>query len=196
MGTSNGGRVATEDEAKAKRDVLLKVYDAAIAEYRFNVQLVWDRTKFFLLLSSGLVGAGIGLTKIPETAPSTPFFLGCFFILSMLITISGLETLAVGKRYYRESVFTKTVVERELGLLNPVHGLADPRANLSIAVTDGQRDLQSILFGGPTAERPKGGMISPRTVVWSIQAIYWVMIAIEFLGAINAGLQGTRWLEY
>jgi len=161
----------------------LKVYDAAINEYRFNVNLGWDRTKFFLVASAGLIAAGIGLIKVTEGDLLTSVFLVCFFILSTVITIYGLKTLAISKSYYREAIFTKTVVERELGLLEPLPNLQDERGNLSIAVTDGQRDIEAILFGG----KP-GRMISPGTVVWNIKTIFWIMIFIECAGAIVAAV--------
>ena len=114
----------------------------------------------------------------------TSVFLVCFFILSTVITIYGLKTLAISKSYYREAIFTKTVVERELGLLEPLPNLQDARANLSIAVTVGQRDIEAILFGG----KPAGRMISPGTVVWNIKTILWIMIFIECAGAIVAAV--------
>ena len=60
MTTSGDGDDIIDDQAKARRELLLKVYSTSIDEYRFNVQLSWDRTKFFLLLSSGLIAAGVG----------------------------------------------------------------------------------------------------------------------------------------
>src|SRR6185295_16228595 len=62
--TSGGYLLGTEQHLKDRRELLLKVYGAAIDEYRFNVKLTWDRTKFFLLLNSGLIAAGVGLFKV------------------------------------------------------------------------------------------------------------------------------------
>ena len=63
MSIEDTGRSSCEEHDKARRDLLLKVYDSAINEYRFNVQLGWDRTKFFLGLSVTGIGAGAGLIR-------------------------------------------------------------------------------------------------------------------------------------
>jgi hypothetical protein len=174
-----------DDEAKARRELLLKIYGASIDEYRFNVLLTWDRTKFFLLLNSGLIAAGIGLLKIAEGSLLTSIFLILFFILSIGFCAFGLETATVGKSYYREAIFTKTLVERELGLLDPIPGLDDSRANLSIAVTQGQRNYQAIL-SGETRTEPGDTSIARGTVAWNAQMAFWTMIVIDAGAAIAA----------
>jgi hypothetical protein len=37
--------------------VLLELYKAAVEEYRFQVNLNWDRSKFYLVLNPGLITA-------------------------------------------------------------------------------------------------------------------------------------------
>ena len=175
-----------DDEAKDRRELLLKVYGTAIDEYRFNVQLSWDRTKFFLLLNSALIAAGIGLLKIAEGSLLTSIFLVLFFLLSILISVFGLGTIAVGKAYYREATFTKTLAEHELGLLDPVPGFQDPRANLSIAVTQGQRKHAAILSGEARDAELQETRISRGTIAFYTQMVFWMMILIEALSAIAA----------
>jgi hypothetical protein len=184
MSTSSAGSSLTEAEQKSRRELLLKVYGAAIDEYRFNVQLGWDHTKFFLLLSSGLIAAGVGLLKVAEGSLLPSIFLVSFFLLSLFISAFGLQTTKLAKGYYREAVFTKTLVERELGLLEPIPGLQDPRANLSIAVTRGQRDTEAILSEQSRADDFSDTPISSGTVAFNAQMVFWVMIAIEALAAI------------
>lgn len=182
-----------DDETKARRELLLKVYGVAIDEYRFNVQLSWDRTKFYLLLSSGLIAAGLGLLKIAEGSLQVPLFLVLFFLLSVIVSVFGLQTTTVGKAYYREAVFTKTLVERELGLLDRLAGIDDPRGNLSIAVTKGQRDQVAILSG----KAPVGDLLDTPirrgSVAFNVQMVFWVMIVIDGLAAlasvVNASLK-------
>ena len=137
---------------KARRELLFKVYDASLAEYRFNVNLVWDRTKQFLVLSSALVAGGVGLIKVAEGSAITSLFLIVYFVLSVFVNVCGLDAIKIGKAHYRESVFVKTLVERELGLLKVLADFTDTRANLSIAVTDGQRNYRNILFGPPLGD--------------------------------------------
>jgi hypothetical protein len=181
MNSSNAGNSPTDVEQKTRRELLLKVYSTAIDEYRFNVQLGWDRTKFFLLLSSGLITAGVGLIKVAQDSTQTSFFLIIFFVLSILINIFGLNSVAVGKVYYRESVFIKTIIERELGLLKAIPGLQDPRANLSISVTDGQRDFLSVIFG--ISHGPSRQHFFPQTITEYSQAIFGAMVVINWIGA-------------
>jgi hypothetical protein len=174
---------SNSESARARRELLLKVYDAALAEYRFNVQLSWDRTKFFLVLSSGMIAAGVGLIRFSENNAAASGFVALFFICSALITNSGRATLALGKRYYRESVFTKTLVERELGLLERLPGMNSDKATLSIAVTDGQRDYRGVLFG----DKPSlASQISPTTVIANVRTIFFVVILIEIGGCMYA----------
>jgi hypothetical protein len=184
MSTSIAGNTPTEAEQKTRRELLLKVYSTAIDEYRFNVQLGWDRTKFFLLLNSGLIAAGVGLLKVAEGSVLPSIFLVLFFLLSIFISAFGLQTAKIAKGYYREAVFTKTLVERELGLLEPIQGLQDSRANLSIAVTRGQRDYEAILSGQSHADDFSDTPISSGTVAFNAQMVFWLMIAIETLAAI------------
>jgi hypothetical protein len=181
MSTLGAGNDPADLDPKARRELLLKVYGSALDEYRFNVQLSWDRTKFFLVLSSGLIAAGVGLIKVAQDSTQTSVFLVIFFMLSILINIFGLNTVAVGKDYYREAVFTKTIVERELGLLKSISDLSDPRANLSISVTDGQRDISNILFG--RARSSAGQQVFPQTITGYSQAIFWAMMLINGVGA-------------
>ena len=169
-----------EDQEKSRRELLLKVYSAALDEVRFNINLSWDRTKFFLLLNSGLIAAGIGLLKLGEGTLLISLFLLAFFLLSVGVSLCGLQTVAVGKRYYREAVYTKTLVEKELGLLEPLPGVAGERANLSIAVTRGQRNHHFIL-----SERTgEDGRTSTGTTAFYTQLIFWFMIVIEACAAV------------
>lgn len=190
MGNSSAGHNTDEEKIKAHRELLLKVYSTAIDEYQFNVQLSWDRTKFFIILSSGLMAAGVGLIKVAQDSAQTSSFLSIYFVLSALINFFGLNTVSVGKAYYREAVFTKTVVERELGLHKAVGDLPDPRANLSISVTDGQRNLAKVLFG---RDRPQERRrLIPQTITDHSQAIFWAMIVINSIGAMIAGFNAAH----
>ncbi len=190
MTTSDGEATKTGDEAKARRELLLKVYGVAIDEYRFNVQLGWDRTKFSLLLNSGLIGAALGLLKVADGSLLFASFLALFFLLSLLLSVFGLETIRIGKSYYRQAVLTKTLVERELGLLAAVASLPDGREeSLSIAVTKGQRDHSAILSGQHHDPKSRRAKIAVGTATFYNQMIFYVMIAIAVLGAFAAAGQ-------
>ena len=178
---------------------MLRVYEAALREYHFNVNLGWERTKFFLLLNSGLIAAGVGLVRFSEGSALTSAFLLLFFIMLIMLSISSLRTVNVAKQYYREAIFTKTVVERELGLLEKLGNLPDGRDNLSIAVTDGQRDFLTVL----TAEKLQGSEENQETIVRKIfglthsitsatEAMFVFMALIAFFAAIVAVVNLVR----
>lgn len=195
MTITEDGEKRADEEAKARRELLLKVYDAAVNEYRFNVQLAWDRTKFFLLLNASLIAAGVGLTKFAQDSTPTSVFLVLYFFLCIAITAFGLETIELGKTYYRQAIFTKTLVERELGLLDPMPdagNLLEANANLSLAVTRGQRDHQNILYGERSADGLRDGSISTGSIVSYARATFWAMIVIEVLGAIIAAVNAAN----
>jgi hypothetical protein len=173
-----------EDDApsKIRREILLKVYAASLDECRFNVQLSWDRTKFFLLLNSALIAAGVGLLKTSEHDALQCMFLVVYFLLGIAVCAFGLESAKVGKGYYREAIFTKTVVEKQLGLLDPLDD--PPEANLSIAVTKGQRDYRRLLAEGSNPDAP----ISKTTNTGYLILVFWVMILINSLGAVASAI--------
>lgn len=112
--------------------------------------------------------------------------IGLYFLLTIAVSVFGLETVRVGKAYYRESLVTKTLVERELGLLRPLEGVTDVLArtpNLSIAVTKGMRNTTRI-FGTPESEPP----IRWGSITGQAQGIFWAMILIEALAClVSAG---------
>lgn len=171
-------------------ELLYKVYDAAVAEYRFNVQLSWDRTKFFLLLNSALIAAGIGFFKISTDKAFLSLLLGCFFLISMFVAAMGLASLRVGKDYYRESIRVKTLVEHQLGLLNPISEFEETlgnKASLSIAVTSSQLDPTAILETAEAARDNRGRTIlRSDTISGHTARIFYAMIVIEVICALVA----------
>lgn len=168
------------------RELLLKVYDAALEEYRFNVSLSWDRTKFFLLLNSGLVTAGVGLIRVATGGDWLVWlFLIFFFLVAVGVSFFGLETVEMGKEYYREAVFTKTLVERQLGLLEPVEPSDEGGRvrNLSIAVTKGMRNADKIL-----AARASSSKVFWQSVAGRARGIFYILIAIELMGSVASAV--------
>jgi hypothetical protein len=87
------------EQAKARQDLLLKVYGAALDECRFNVQLGWDRTKFYLTLSLTATAAGTGLMRIADDA-------AIFFFLSLYFFSSSWLRSPEAKRFRRASNIT------------------------------------------------------------------------------------------
>src|SRR4051812_35925840 len=101
MSTNATEPPSPDDHDKARRELLLKVYDAAINEYRLNVQLGWDRNTFFIGLSVTMIGAGVGLMRLAEGSMAVSIFLFLFFLLLVAITVAGWRATEKSKRYSR-----------------------------------------------------------------------------------------------
>lgn len=174
------------------RELLLKVYDAALAEYRFNVQLTWERTRFFLLLNVALIAAGAGLFRIGTQSVPSATFLVIYFLLLILIALFGSRTIESGKAYYREAMYRKTPVERELGLLDALPDsdrLPQDRRNLSIAVTAGQRDWQTVLYGNRATSPDKARALRVGSVAFQTRRVFHLIMLIDGFGAVIAAAQ-------
>ncbi|WP_156311738.1 hypothetical protein [Methylobacterium platani] len=161
--------------------MLLKVYGSSLDEYRFNVNLGWDQTKFYVTTATAATTAGIGLLKLALDSLFISFFMLLYFLLPIMISLLGLKTIEVRKKYIRSANRIKTIAERELGLLNNLdnRGLYD--ANLSIAVTPGQKDYSKFLFRytDKLDEKIKIGSVSSFT-----QFLLCLIIAINITGVV------------
>ena len=167
-----------KDAEKRRHDLLLKVYDASLAEYRFNVQLNWDRTKFYIGLAVSALAAGTAILKLATESAVASLLLMVFFFIQAAVTSFGYQAVLKGKNYSRQAVLTKTLVERELGLFKEIEGFQDPGLHLGIAVTPGQRNFLKILFDRKTRseKKPDQGSIIERT-----QWIFVALITIQLL---------------
>src|SRR3954449_7036110 len=103
MSTNATEPPSPDDHDKDRREILLKVYDAAINEYRFNVQLGWDRNKFFIGLAVTMIGAGAGLLRIAQGSVQISLFLFSFFILLIAVTLFGWSASEKNKEYSRQA---------------------------------------------------------------------------------------------
>lgn len=124
-------------------------------------------------------------------------FLILFFLVAIVISVMGLDAVSVGKSYYREAVFKKTLIERELGLLKPIkdlekkHGL---RANFSISVTQGQQNHHEIFESvGPLLTQERA-IIPWESVTGRTKIIFWAMVAIESLGCFASAARSAMLL--
>ncbi|MGE8126904.1 hypothetical protein ACQKQD_07990 [Methylobacterium sp. NPDC080182] len=180
---SQNGSQPDKDAVKAQRDLLLKVYDAAIAEYRFNVQLNWDRVKFYIGLAVSGIAAGTAVFKIYNDSFFASFLLMIYFFILAAVTTFGSRAISKGKEYSRQAVLTKTLVERELGLFRQLEGLKDPDLHLGIAVTPGQRKYINVIFGRKEREAKKP---DPGSILQATQWIFVALIAVQIMFGILA----------
>jgi hypothetical protein len=125
-------------------DMLQKQYELVLQEYRFQIQLNWDRTKHYLVFNTALFGAAVALYKDASTwAPEAA--VGFLLLLVALNSIAGQRAVAVGHEYYRGIRSTKTRLEKELGL-----------DEFAIASTPGMRREHDMDAKGT----PRGGTIA------------------------------------
>ncbi len=184
-----GSSEASDDQDSADKrrlELLLTVYKAAVDEYRFNVNLNWERTKFFLTLISTLIAIGVGLLRVATDSAVTSGFLVFYFSLLIAISSLAIALLEKGKEYTQEAVYTKTLVERELGLLKRLQDFEEFEATLSIAPTRGMRDIFAVLQRKKLQGSPEHPFINPGSIIARIRHVIMFMIFIEAIGIIAA----------
>ena len=96
-----------------KIEHLLEFYKIAIEEYRFQVNLNWNRNKFYITLNSSLIGVACGLLKVPGFE-FVQFLTMPLFILGLFTSFLGLQAVLKGVQYRRENILKKTQIETEL----------------------------------------------------------------------------------
>jgi hypothetical protein len=159
------------DREKLRQDKLLKVYEAALAEYRFNVQLAWDRTKFIL---------GLCVTALAALAG--------FFALVIGVALIGRDLSRSGKVRYRHAIHSKLVIEHQLGLLE-LTTIAGRDVTLEIAGRPGVVDVGKAL----NRNSEKGGRGSdPGSATSRMEWIYILIIVIASVAIIVCAQQIWR----
>jgi hypothetical protein len=106
-----------------------------------------------------------------------------------MVTLSGSQTIQKSKQYYREAVRTKTLVERELGLLRHIDGLDNSPATLSIAVTPGQRAFLKVFLNHRERIKKKP---DPGSIVQNIGWTFITIMVIEIAGVIMSWIMAAR----
>lgn len=107
------------------------LYRMAIEDDRYQVQLNWDRLKFFLVLNASILAAAVGLFRASAgwTGRSlVAILLGVGAVSALL----GFRASRAGKLYHRSAILKKTLLERRLGLLEPVEGVSGDEAILAL----------------------------------------------------------------
>lgn len=91
------------------------LYRLAVEDDRWQVQLNWDRVKFFLVLNSTILGAAIALYRYVESQ-------GAMLLITLLLCVGGASALLgvsvtrEGKRYHRAAVANAVVAASRAGL--------------------------------------------------------------------------------
>lgn len=94
----------SEDEAD-RRQELIDLYKVAVDEYRFQVDLNWKRTQYFLALNVAILGVGTGLVKL-QGADARILIVGIFIIgcVSAVLSVFATHTQHMYYRTARDGV--------------------------------------------------------------------------------------------
>jgi hypothetical protein len=162
---------------------LLDLYKIAVDEYRFQVKLNWDRTAYHLTLNSGLLAIAVGLLKV-GSAPVVNFFVAGVFVIGLLASVIGIQTIRKGHRYYRHTVVKKTLLEDQLGLTKPLEGY-EASLTPAISTTTGQNEQFQILHNTEAwLKRSLRGSIT-----------WWIVFILVLFFLANAfGIGASLWL--
>ena len=98
---------------KKKLEHLIEFYKINIEAYRFQINLNWNRNKFYITLNSSLIGVACGLLRIPGFQ-FAEFLTAPLFILGLFTSFLGLQALLKGIEYRRRTILKKTEIETEL----------------------------------------------------------------------------------
>jgi hypothetical protein len=153
-----------------ERRELQKQYELVLQEYRFQVQLNWDRTKHFLIFNTAIFAAAVALYK----GGGTVFAKLGIAVLMMLATANafvGRHAVSQGHEMYRSIRGTKTKLEKVLGL-----------GDYAILSTAGmKRDDDAAPEGTPSSGRSR-----IRTITFQLQALLVLIGSFSAVGAVYA----------
>jgi hypothetical protein len=94
---------------------LQKQYELVLQEYRFQVQLNWDRAKHFLIFNAAIFAAAVALYK-NGTTPAAKVGIALLLALCAVNSFVGRQAVGQGHEMYREIRATKTKLEKALDL--------------------------------------------------------------------------------
>ncbi len=149
---------------------LQKQYELVLQEYRFQVQLNWDRAKHFLIFNTAILAAAVALYKSGST-PIAKLGIAALMTLSALNSFMGRHSVAEGHRFYREIRDLKTRLESELGL-----------GDFAIASTPGMKRSR----GEAPEGTPKSGRGRLRTINFQLQALLVIIGLVSVMGTAYA----------
>ncbi len=159
---------------------LLKLYETALAEYRFQVQLNWDRTKHYFVFNGALLAAAGALFKVGEF-PVVHVIVGCLLSLACLNALAGVTAIRKGHEYYERDRARVAAIEKLLTLDQPQGGPEGPI--LAMTKTAGMREEH----GQGEFKRGRLSTITSQAV-----ALQWVMAIFALGGAVAAGLHALH----
>ena len=165
---------------------LIDLYKIAVEEYRFEVKLGWDRTMYYMVFNTAIIGVGAGLLRL-EQHPVACRFIAAIFVLGFCTSIIGAKAMRKGHEYYRRSVVKKTLLEDMLGLTIPVPDYPH-RHTLAIGTTASQSDHISILHN---PEQWVGRKLRRSSISFLLTLFLWMLATVNL-----AGVSTALWLSF
>jgi hypothetical protein len=112
---STPGTLNSDPASEPGRSELLDLYKIAVEEYRFQVQLNWDRAKYLLGFNTAVIGVGTGLIKVGSKGQASPLVIGIFVVGLVAATLSGCA-VHLQHNYYRSTRDRMVSLDHQLGL--------------------------------------------------------------------------------
>ena len=133
---------ASPDAAQGKEE-LLELYRIAVEEYRFNVDLTWDRIRFYVGLHMALVAVTSTLLRI-ESEARIPFL--PIAVVGAVASFLRIHTIRKGHEYYRRSIYKRTLIAERLGFNQRLDEYPYELATLAVTPTESQAQSRDILL--------------------------------------------------
>ena len=87
-------------QATAGRAELVRLYEIAVEEYRFQVQLNWNRAQYLLGFNTAVIAAGAALIKLNGSKKIDPLIAG-IFIVGLVTAVMSMSATYMQHGYYR-----------------------------------------------------------------------------------------------
>lgn len=168
---------------------IFDLYKIAIEEYRFEVRLNWDRTRYYLALNAVIVGVGAGLLRL-GTDLGASVFVAFVFTIGIISAWLGVQSIKRGHEYFLRTVIHKTLLEHYLGLLEKRQTTLSHEHNWSLATTFDMAEVNPILHSPHEWLRKN---VLPKHSITRYMSILLILIAmIDAVGMVFAISQGIE----
>lgn len=89
-------------------------YKYALDEYRFQVNLNWSRSQYYIVLNLGIVGLATGLLRVDDQNLAAGVGIG-LYLVGAVCSVLTLFAVHVQQGYYRQARDHKARLEEKLG---------------------------------------------------------------------------------
>lgn len=134
--------------AEPSREELLDLYKVSVDEYRFQVNLNWDRSKYFLVFNTAVIAVGTGLVNVGHRL-ATPLLVGIFAVGLAAAALSAIA-VTLQHNYYRSTRNRMLAIAAELEVeawgVASTPGARDERTTFIARIGKVQNILYTLLF--------------------------------------------------